>query len=716
MSESTQPKQNDIAREGRQPPFETPFSGSIAEALKVLASKLNQLPDSAKSIEQSVRRMEAVASDPSHSDQRFVPRGVAYAVQDFERATGTRLDLRQETRDLITSLAISLPNLENDRMLNLLRSTPDLPDQTLVNDIRSGALAVIRSGNQHTAEIDTQLHGLESRVRAAERPAGIANEARSTDHTQSATPPEPLREVLNKLLQNADKLAEPDKQLALTIRNLGTAARDPLQFNDTSVQHQIASAALDFEKVTGKPLDLSSAQRAEVTRLTAPVASPEAIAPPKTEAGRNADDAAHAAPDPIRDVLTKLVASVDQLPAAATNLATRIRGLETDATEPVRFNQKDIRHEIAYAAQDFEKATGRQLNLSETERGAVTKLADSAPGLENERMINLLRATSHIDDPNIVRQIRSNAAEIGKQSNQSTPETVSHIEGLENKVRLAGRQADAPAEAPAGNAPPKADQPAAAATGTGNDQRQQNNPTPRSTVPGPPPENMQATAGGVLAANVLGTVAAALRGYRPADSAPWDPKPGSMGDRIRDFSAKIADRDNDRTLGRAENSARAAVDALDGFRNTEGATIMNRIQTAARAEPGGMSTVLSEMRQGGRFGDLREAFNKAMVEDQGFSQAYDKAAAALARYGEGRENVEKIIAKRPDAANLIKKFEDLDAKVGERAGSTPSREDGKNMLDDIGKTVAEILQRAADKVRAMFSRAPAAGASPSPAA
>ena len=189
-----------------------------------------------------------------------------------------------------------------------------------------------------------------------------------------------------------------------------------------------------------------------------------------------------------------------------------------------------------------------------------------------------------------------------------------------------------------------------------------------------------------------------------------------MGDRIRNFTAKVEVRDQDRVINRVESSARTAVEALDGFRNTEGAAIMNRIQSAARAEPGGMSTVLSEMKRGGRFGDLRQAFDKALSDDKGFAQAYDKAAAALASYGEGRDKVEQIIAKRPNAANLAAKFEDLDARIGELASNIPSRNEGKNMLDDISKTIADIIQRAADKVRAVFTRSPSAGASPAPAA
>ena len=531
------------------------------------------------------------------------------------------------------------------------------------------------------------------------------------------TPPGPLREVLNKLLQNADKLAEPDKQLALTIRNLATMAKDPLQFNDTTVQRQIASAVLDFEKTIGKQLDLSPAGRAQVAKLTEP-----AVVPGDTTAmGKPADASKPAAvnpaqPDPIRDVLTKLAANIDQLPEAAKALGNRVRELESQS-DPVRLNQKSVHHEVAYAAQDFEKATGKQLNLSSVERAEVTKLAGSAPGLENERMLDLLRGTAQVGDAAVVREIRRSALEIARQSNQGTPETQSRIDMLETKVRTASRPTEI-----SGDVAQKAEQIGPSQTkdssnGIRNDKSQENNPDARGSRNSANSIEPSGAQSAVLRGGVLDTLAAALRGNGRTDAAaPWDPQTSPFGDRVKAFQAKVDARDQDRVIGRVENSARAAVDALDGFRNTEGAAIMNRIQTAARADPGGMTAVLSEMKQGGRFGDLRQAFDKALIDDKGFTQAYDKAASALARYGEGREKVEQIIAKRPDAANLTAKFEELDGKLGDRASSIPSRNDGKNMLDDISKTVAEIIQRATDTIRAAFSRAPAAGASPAPAA
>jgi hypothetical protein len=447
-------------------------------------------------------------------------------------------------------------------------------------------------------------------------------------------------------------------------------------------------------------------------------AAPDATSTPQNEAAPRASTQPPL--DPIRDVLTKLVASVDALPASAKDLSTRIRDLEKDAQDPVRFNQKSVQHEVAYGAQDFEKATGKTLDLAPAQRAAVTRLAGSAPGLENERLLGLLRSTVQFDDPGLVRDIRRYSAEIGQKSNQNAPETQSRIDTYENRVRQAPR---APEPANASGASAKAEQPGANppgsnadANGARTDQRQPSAPdsrSPRNNANILEPLGRQ---GAVLRGGVLDTLAAVLRGNGIPGNAPWDPQATPFGERVRAFQARVDARDQDRVIGRVENSARAALDALDGFRNTEGAAVINRIQAAVRAEPGGMASVLSEMREGGRFSDLRQAFNTALTDDKGFAQAYDKAAAALARYGEGREKVDQIIARRPDAANLTAKFEQIDSQIGERASNTPSRNEGKNMLDDISKTIAEIIQNATDKVRAMFSRAPVASAGPAPAA
>ncbi|PPQ34124.1 hypothetical protein CCS01_12120 [Rhodopila globiformis] len=190
-----------------------------------------------------------------------------------------------------------------------------------------------------------------------------------------------------------------------------------------------------------------------------------------------------------------------------------------------------------------------------------------------------------------------------------------------------------------------------------------------------------------------------------------------MKARFADFEERLrADKDS-KAVTRAEQNGQAALDALQGFQNNEGAGIMSRIREAARNNPGGMEGVLSEMRPGGRFADLRTHFNSALEHDRGFAAAYDKASTALAQYGDSRTAVDAIIAKSP-AAGLGARFEALDAQIGEAAGKTPSSRDGMSKLDDITKQLAEIFQRAVDGVKSVFNRSAGAEAtsrpSPSP--
>jgi hypothetical protein len=205
----------------------------------------------------------------------------------------------------------------------------------------------------------------------------------------------------------------------------------------------------------------------------------------------------------------------------------------------------------------------------------------------------------------------------------------------------------------------------------------------------------------------------ALRSNGSSNTPPWEAGVQPFAQRLSDFEAKMQQGRDDIALRGAERSARAAVEAMEGFRNGEGAGIINRIREAARTDPNGMAGVLSEMKEGGKFADLRQQFNNTLADEKGVTVSYDKAASALARYGEDRRGVEQIIARRPDAANLSAKFETMDKEIGQAAGELPSRRDGKSMLEDLSKQAAEILQRAVDSVKNLFNRGPSAGASPS---
>jgi hypothetical protein len=440
------------------------------------------------------------------------------------------------------------------------------------------------------------------------------------------------------------------------------------------------------------------------------MAEPETTAgtPPSRPAGNAAKQDLER--PPVTEMLSGLGQRLQDLKARDPNLADHVNSLREQGSDPLRASQREFQHLLAYAIQDAEKALGTQLPLSTSTRAEVSRLASSAPGLENDHMSALLQSNATIGDPSLVHTIRAAATEIGRQTDQNTDTIRDQIAVLKNKARLAERvpQPLPPSEAAA---PADRARPSAGAS----ENRESTRPEraePQKRAPEAERQQDEARAQGpaghvdprVYQPGPLDGVLSALRGPGAfAGTAPWDPAPQPFGERLTAFQAKMQDGRDDIGLRDAERAGRAALDTFGGFRTGEGATVVNRIQSAARSDPEGMAGVLSEMRDGGRYQDLRKQFNDALKDETGFARAYDQAAEALAKYGEARTGVERIIAHRPDAANLTAKFQQLDAEIGEAAGSAPSRREGKNMIDDISKQAGEIIQRALDAVKSFFT-------------
>ena len=416
---------------------------------------------------------------------------------------------------------------------------------------------------------------------------------------------------------------------------------------------------------------------------------------------------------PVREMLEVLERAAKNLQEKDPNLADKARDLVAQAVDPVRLNQREFRHEIAYTVQDTEKALGHQLQLSPNARAEVDRLAGSAPGLENNQLLALMRKTSEIGDVKVVHDIRRTGGEIGRQLDQNTETMRSQIDVLATRAREADRAPElrpppteqpSPAAAAGTHAGGRQNQPKSSTRAEEQDQRQQ------------PTTSRYGTADpSVYARTVVDGVLAGLRGAAaPSGSAPWEAAPQPFGERLAAFQNRMRQGRDEIGLRNAEKSGRAALDGLEGFRTGEGATVMNRIQSAARSDPAGISGVLSEMREGGRYQDLRQQFNNALKDETGFARAYDQAAEALAKYGEARTGVEQIIARRPDAANLTAKFEQVDAEIGEAAGNAPSRREGKTMLEDVSKQAGEIIQHAVDAMKSFFTRSAPEASRPGP--
>ena len=193
-----------------------------------------------------------------------------------------------------------------------------------------------------------------------------------------------------------------------------------------------------------------------------------------------------------------------------------------------------------------------------------------------------------------------------------------------------------------------------------------------------------------------------------------DPTPSPMIERVTRFERILREGKEERALQGAEQSGRAAVEAMQAFVNGPGASVMSRIRDAAKSDPSGMTGVMSEMRTGGVYADLRAQFDGAMQKEKGFAAAYDRASSAAGQYGKDRAAVDAIMAQRPDVDALTSRFQKLDAQIGEAAGNTPGRTEGKSALEELAEKAAEIISRAVDKLRSAFSSSPRASNSPSP--
>ena len=440
----------------------------------------------------------------------------------------------------------------------------------------------------------------------------------------------------------------------------------------------------------------------------------------------------------MRDLLDTMDRLHGRIAAADPALAQQMQALVQQGANPGARAQEGFRTSVAYALQDLEKHHTGRLDLpSAGLRTEMTQRAETAPGLQNQAMQELMQATTSLDDRKLVGDIRRAAQEIAQHGNQSLPALQSHVDAIANKVRLAERLPDPalpaqsatpPQPAAPGSSPPVPPQPVVPPQPT----------APGSFPPVPPQPVVQTQPGGrantwqqpdggandsrqqngsyvqvPVQASSLDTLLRAMRPSARDDQAPWEPPATPMADRFSALNQRTQIEGDDRTFMRAEQRGKAALDALQGFANGEAATVMGRVREAAKSAPGGMAEVMAGMREGGAFADLRKQFNNALADDAGATAAYDKAANSLAAYGRARTDVDAIIGRRPDAAAAVGRLEKLDAEIGQAASSTPSKTEGRTMMENLSKLAAELVQKAVDAVRSAFSRSPSATSSPS---
>jgi hypothetical protein len=231
------------------------------------------------------------------------------------------------------------------------------------------------------------------------------------------------------------------------------------------------------------------------------------------------------------------------------------------------------------------------------------------------------------------------------------------------------------------------------------------------TLRGPLHQTRAATESAPFSQGTTGSPAAGASAQSPtADAAATR---GAVQDKLTTFTTERMQprRDAEQVQG-ATRAASGALASLQALEQQETTGILTKIRDAAKAN-GGMEAVLSEMRPGGQFEDLRKAFNTVLSHDEGFAAAYDKATGAIANYAESRAALPPPSTARIDP-NLAR-LQTLDHEIAEAAKALPGIKDGQSAFEDLAQSGREAVQKLFSAVQQVFRRdADLRGPSPSP--
>jgi hypothetical protein len=146
---------------------------------------------------------------------------------------------------------------------------------------------------------------------------------------------------------------------------------------------------------------------------------PKAAAPPRNKPEEQAKLLPEANTDPMRELLEHLERAQPLIANLDRSLAETIQTLTRQGADPERCAEPAFRHQVAYAVQDLEKSAIWPIAMAPELRSEMTRLAATAPGLENERMGALMRATALLEDKRLIRDLREVGTEIGRQTDKT---------------------------------------------------------------------------------------------------------------------------------------------------------------------------------------------------------------------------------------------------------------------------------------------------------
>lgn len=541
---------------------------------------------------------------------------------------------------------------------------------------------------------------------AVDAPRSEARAYHQKENPAAPIPASPISDLVQRLERLQPQIKETDPHLAGAIGALSYSASQPDHASNPHFKTALAYTLEDVEKHHG-PLPVESSLRSELSRLattspglenkqlqsllllTPTLADRDLVTQLRIKAAEVAGQ-----PDqntvPIRDDVNKMAYQV--LAAPRHQPVAAPAPSQTDAAKIV---QQPAQAAEASARETASMQGSRRTEVLSTAQAQMAAFDETPAGPKNNG---------------------------GAQTSPARPEAAQCTTVSPTSARLPA------ALAPAGRGVAAAQQPTAVQPSTeprparpaalppapaSPTQKEQLEETPN---PPNPVVYKNALAIGGVVGSVLGKVRDALHPQQ-TDSKPQQPSQAPQADmeqRYAAFEAKrMEPRRDEANLHAADQSARTALDELNNFREGPGASILNRIQDAAKTTQGGMQTVLAEMRPGGAYEDLRKEFNVVLNDNQEFRTAYGRSADALKQYGKDRESVIDTISRYPDANAWTTHFEKLDTEIGDAASNIPGREEG-SALENLAEKAREIVEAIINKVRNALGYEARADSRPSP--
>lgn len=399
----------------------------------------------------------------------------------------------------------------------------------------------------------------------------------------------------------------------------------------------------------------------------------------------------------LRDVVKTLEKKLPDIDAKDADLGDAVRSYVEVAKTKTVFDDDFVR-KLAYAIQDARRL-GINIEVNEPLQEEFYQRETSIDGLNDKTLSQFLLDTPKIKNQAIVESIRAAADYAATNPNKLTYASES-VKLIKAQIQSAETEQTATNQ-PTSTLP------------TTTRVAETNNASPASQSQPDQSGNQQQPAtknwvDGRVAyqKTVDGQVADALRSQQPRPSMSDVPQ----SDVFRKLDTYKARKD----IEAAVSAGQEALDATHAFSNGPGASILARIDDAAKTDPGGLSAVHAGMKAGGSYAGLRKDFNDALSTQKDFAKSYDRAGAAVAKYSALRETSAPSLANHPDATAAAKKFDELDTKLVENAALVPGKNDGANAIEEWARKAAAAFARVIDKVRAAFHRDPSPSAGPSP--